>query len=288
VSSNKLLACLSRADSGLLAPHLCIVELPFGTQLQASNKRVTQVYFLDSGIASIVAKNGRPIEVGMIGREGMTGITLLLDSNDPVPHEIYMQVAGRGQRLSASALRKAISESDTLHRVLLRNVHKFLAQITQTAMANGRNKIEERLARWLLMAHDRTDGDDLVLTHEILAVMLGVQRPGVTTAMRELVGKGLISHRRALVTIIDRQGLEETANGSYVRRYSRLSCNSFVRAWTSSNSPTLLMAITAWSAKVCRRAICLSKNGCTRTRGSPVCWPMTERGRANRSYLHSG
>jgi CRP-like cAMP-binding protein len=88
-------------------------------------------------------------------------------------------------------------------------------QTTQTALANGRSKIEERLARWLLMAHDRLDGDDVPLTHEFLAVMLGVRRSGVTTALLELERKGLIAHRRSLITIPDREGLEESCNGTY-------------------------------------------------------------------------
>lgn len=217
MSSNKLLARLSRADLQLLAPHLETMELPVRKQLHARNKRIEHVYFLDSGAASVVANGKRPIEVGMIGREGMTGISLVLGNDERAPHETYMQIAGRGRRLSAERLRQGLEESPGLQRVLLRYVQAFLAQTTQTALANGRSKIEERLARWLLMAHDRIDGNELVLTHEFLAVMLGVRRSGVTTALQELERKGLISHARALVTILDREGLEEATDGSYVR-----------------------------------------------------------------------
>jgi CRP-like cAMP-binding protein len=104
----------------------------------------------------------------------------------------------------------------TLHQVLLRYVHAFLTQTTQTAMANGRGKIEERLARWLLMAQDRVGGNELKLTHEFLAVMLGVRRSGITTALQELERKGLIVHRRTIITIADREGLEESSNGAYL------------------------------------------------------------------------
>ena len=126
-----------------------------------------------------------------------------------------MQMAGVGRRLSAAKLREAIAARPALHLVLLGYVHTFLAQTTQTALANGRSKIEERLARWLLMAQDRIDGDELALTHEFLGIMLGVRRSGVTTALQELEKKGLIAHRRSRVTIMDRQALEESSNGSY-------------------------------------------------------------------------
>jgi CRP-like cAMP-binding protein len=215
MSSNKLLARLSRVDARLLEDHLEPVELPVRKQLQARNKKVDWVYFLDSGVASIVANGPRAIEVGMIGCEGMTGTSVVLGNGDRVPHETYMQIAGRGRRLPATKLREAIAKSTTLHQVLLGSVHSFLTQTTETALANGRGKIEERLARWLLLAHDRVDGDDLVLTHEFLSIMLGVRRSGVTTALQELERKGLIAHKRSRITILDRAGLEESSNGSY-------------------------------------------------------------------------
>jgi CRP-like cAMP-binding protein len=216
MASNKLLARLPRADLRLLEDDLETVELPVRKQLQTRNRRIEHVYFLDSGIASIVANGDRAIEVGMIGREGMTGIPVLFGNADRVPHDTYMQIAGRGQRLAAPKLRKAIAASLSLHQALLTAAHLFLVQMMQTALANGRGKIEERLARWLLMAHDRIDGDEIVLTHEFLAIMLGVRRSGVTTALQELERKGLIAHRRSVVTVLDREGLEEGSNGCYI------------------------------------------------------------------------
>jgi CRP-like cAMP-binding protein len=146
----------------------------------------------------------------------MTGVSVLLGNGDRVPHEVYMQIAGGGQRLSAGALREAIAAITSLHQALLSYVHVFLMQTTQTALANGRSNIEERLARWLLMAHDRVDGDEIALTHEFLSVMLGVRRSGVTIAVEELQRKGFIAHRRSLITIVDRKGLEDSSNGTYV------------------------------------------------------------------------
>jgi CRP-like cAMP-binding protein len=216
VSSNRILARLSRADFRLLEPHLEPVELPVRKQLEARNKRVEQVYFIESGVASVVA-NGegeRPIEVGIIGREGMSGLSVVMGSNDRTPHETYMQMVGKGQRIAAGVLREAISQSATLQQALLRYAYAFMIQTTQTALANGRSKIEERLARWLLMAADRVDGE-LVLTHEFLATMLGTARPGVTVALQELERAGLIAHKRGVITILDREALENHSNGAY-------------------------------------------------------------------------
>jgi CRP-like cAMP-binding protein len=214
-SPNHILSRLSQADLRLLGPHLQAVDLPLRKMLAARNKRVAQIYFIESGFASVVANGGQEIEVGLIGREGMTGISVALGSADRAPHETYMQMAGSGQRMEADALRKAIAASTSLHQVLLEYVHHFMIQTTQTALANGRSKIEERLARWLLMAHDRADGDDLPLTHEFLAIMLGVRRSGVTIALQELERKGMVAHRRSVITIVDREALEHSANGTF-------------------------------------------------------------------------
>jgi CRP-like cAMP-binding protein len=180
------------------------------------NKRVEHVYFPESGIVSVVANGQHTIEIGIIGREGMSGVSLVLGDNEKSPYETYVQIAGHGQRISASNLRAAIEASGTLHKELLKYANSFLIQTTQTALANGRHKIEERLARWLLMAHDRMDGDEVPLTHEFLGVMIGTSRPGVTIALQELERRGWLTHRRGTVTIIDRDGLVQASNGAYV------------------------------------------------------------------------
>ena len=214
MSPNRILSRLSSDDFGLLEPHLEAVNLPLRKQLEARNKPVEQVYFLESGIASVVANGQREIEVGLIGREGMSGLSVVLGSDDNPTNETYVQIAGTGQRMAVGNLREAIGASVTLHQVMLRYAHTFMVQTSQTALANGRSKIEERLARWLLMAADRVEGE-LALTHEFLAIMLGVRRSGVTTALQELERTGLIAHRRGFVTILDREGLEEGSNGTY-------------------------------------------------------------------------
>ena len=213
---NQVLSRLSATDFGLLASHLEAVALPIPRQLERRNKAIEHVYFPDSGFASVVA-NGqeeRSIEVGLIGREGMTGVAVVLGT-DRSPHETFMQLAGDGWRLPADRLRRAQEMSATLSRQLLRYAHLFLVQTSQTALSNGRSKIDERLARWLLMAHDRADSDQLKLTHDFLATMLGVRRPGVTVALNLLERQGLIRVKRGVISLVDRKGLEELSNGAY-------------------------------------------------------------------------
>jgi len=217
MSPNRILSRLSRPDFALLKPHLQAVDLPVRKQLEDSKKRIDHVYFIESGLASVVANShGISIEVGIIGREGMTGLPILL-GYDRAQHETFMQLAGNGLRISAADLRHADMASDTLHRAMLRYVHAFLQQTTTTALANGRSKTEERLARWLLMAHDRVDGNDLHLTHEFLGMMLATHRPGVTIAVQALERAGFISARRSYITILKRKALEKYSNGAYVQ-----------------------------------------------------------------------
>jgi CRP-like cAMP-binding protein len=213
-SENRILAHLSAEDFALLASHLTPTDLPLRKQLEAINKPIEHVYFIEKGFASVVANgHGRGVEVGLIGREGMTGLAVIM-ATDRSPHETYMQLAGAGQQMAAAHLSEMMDKSSTLRRALLNFGHTFLVQTASTALANSRSKIEERLARWLLMASDRA-GQGLNLTHEFLAIMLGVRRPGVTIAMSFLEGRGLIHTQRRVISILDREGLEGAANGAY-------------------------------------------------------------------------
>jgi CRP-like cAMP-binding protein len=216
-SKNRVLARLVRADLALLRPHLTPVDLPVSTQLETTNARIDSVYFIERGFASVVADGPgkRSIEVGIIGREGMTGLAQVL-GHDRSTHETYMQAAGSAQRISAAHLRKAMDQSVRLHRSLLRCAHAFLIQTAQTAVANGRSKPEERLARWLLMANDRLGGTEVPLTHRFLSVMLGVHRPIVTLTVQTLERKGLVRAGRQVITIVDRNGLVKMSNGAYL------------------------------------------------------------------------
>ncbi|HET9394450.1 MAG TPA: Crp/Fnr family transcriptional regulator, partial [Nitrospiraceae bacterium] len=216
LAGNKLLSRISTRDLKVLTRHLKAIDLPLRKRLETSGRPIDQVYFLESGFASVVA-NGTPadrVEVGMIGREGKTGLAVVIGT-DRSPNDTYMQNAGKGLSMPAAELVKAMRSSTTLRSSLLLYAHAFLVQATQTAKANGRSKIEERLARWLLMAHDRLENDDLVITHEFLSVMLGVRRPGVTVALSFLEKAGLIATDRGVISIIDRAGLKRAATGAY-------------------------------------------------------------------------
>ena len=213
---NRLLKAMSSDDFARLQPSLQLTDLPLQQMLIVPNERVQYLYFLEGGVSSITARdaNGR-VEVGMVGWEGLVGAVPILLGSDRVPHDHFMQHAGEGFRIGADALLAAVDVSPPLRRLLLRYVQTELVQTRQTAYVNGSYTIEARLARWLLMCHDRVDGDDLLLKHEFLSMMLGVQRSGVTLALQNLEGAGRIKGRRGRITVIDRELLEALAGGSY-------------------------------------------------------------------------
>jgi CRP-like cAMP-binding protein len=215
-SPNQLLSALSQADFALLEPYLEPAGLPLRRNLEEPSKPIKHVYFPEAGFASVVATStrARQIEVGIIGREGMTGINVVM-GGDRSPHATYVQVAGQAQRIKTERLRRAMQEGASLRECLLRYAQAFMIQTAHTALANGRARLEQRLARWLLMAQDRLGGNELPLTHEFLALMLSVRRAGVTIAMHLLERKGLVNPRRGLVVVADRAGLVAMANGLY-------------------------------------------------------------------------
>ena len=209
-TGNQVLTSLAPSDFALLRPHLEKIELPLRRQLELRNRPIEHVYFLESGLGSMVISAGanHNIEVGIIGREGMTGLTILLDVDRPT-YETFVQTAGTAQRIATVKLREALDKSPALHRSFLRYAHTLVLQMAYTALANGRYKIEERLARWLLMAGDRAGGAPLHLTHEFLALMLGARRAGVTVALSEFQKRGVVKARRGVIAIVDRAALQE-------------------------------------------------------------------------------
>jgi CRP-like cAMP-binding protein len=215
-SRNRLLAVLSHADRELLAPSLEVIELDARQVLEAPSDPVRHVYFVESGLVSVVGTTepDHRIEVGMVGYEGMTGLCIVL-GDDRSANETVVQSSGSAMRLPTEALRDLMKVSRSLTTTLLRYVNVFMVQGSQTALANGRGRLDERLARWLLMWHDRVLADELIITHEFLALLLGVRRQGVTVALHELEGKGLIRSTRSHVRVLDRDGLQKAANGFY-------------------------------------------------------------------------
>jgi CRP-like cAMP-binding protein len=217
-TANLILASLSSADLELLTPHLQPVELKLRQRLEHAHRKIKSVYFIEAGLASVIThgqgNRDRQAEVCLIGREGMTGIAVVLGM-DRARTDTFMQIAGAGQCISVADLRYAIARSASLASALLRCVYQYIVQAEETALANAKGRIEERLARWLLMAHDRLGAPDLHLTHEFLSLMLGTRRAGVTSAINELETKGVITAVRRCITIRDREGLEEFAGGLY-------------------------------------------------------------------------
>jgi CRP-like cAMP-binding protein len=236
-TGNQILASLAAADLALLKPDLESVELPLRRQLELRGRTIEHIYFLDCGLASMVVSAGanHNIEVGIVGSEGMTGLPVLLGTDRPV-HETFIQTAGHGWRITSEKLNAAIERSPSLHRCLLRYAHTLVTQMAYTALANGRYKIEERLARWLLMVQDRADGNSIRLTHEFLALMLGARRAGVTAALSDFQKRGVLRVVRGCITVQNRGALEEAANGSYgipEAEYQRL----FITRAVTTQSP---------------------------------------------------
>jgi CRP-like cAMP-binding protein len=215
-STNRLLAVLSAGDRALLSEGAEEVSLEMWQILETPRQRIAHVYFPTSGLVSVVGTNfgSERIEVGMAGYEGMTGLAVVL-GHDRSSNETVVQAAGDALRIPSALVRQAVKASPTLRGTLLRYVHAFMMQASQTALANGRARLNQRLARWLLMWHDRLRTPHLTVTHEFLALLLGVRRQGVTVALHELEGQGLIKGTRNLVTILDRPGLCRLAGGFY-------------------------------------------------------------------------
>ncbi len=214
---NMLLAALPAAEQESLEKQLQRVELPRREQLEQPNKAICEIHFPENGIVSIVAPGapkGDPVEVGIIGREGMTGLALI-HGDDRFPYSSYMQVAGSGYVLPADDLRGLMQRCPEAQRIFLAFAQCFMLQIAETAVANARASIEERLARWLVMAHDRMSGQEIPLTHEFLSLMMGARRPGVTEAMHALVRKGFIESRRGVITVVNRAALVKHAGRYY-------------------------------------------------------------------------
>jgi CRP-like cAMP-binding protein len=223
---NKLLKCLSPADFELLAPDLEHTSFALRDQIESPDRAIKSALFVEDGIASIVAKSpeGGDIEIGLVGFDGMTGTALVLGGNT-TPLSVYIQLPGSGYRIAADKLLAAIAQSASLQLVFLKYTQAMVVQTATTALVNGQADARTRLARWLLMVHDRTSGHDLYLTHEFMAVMLGMRRPWVTETLHSLEGAGHIRATRGKVTIMDRAGLLAEANGFYgvaEREYQRL------------------------------------------------------------------
>jgi CRP-like cAMP-binding protein len=216
LSPNLLINSLSSADRAWMIPKVTRISLSLRQCLETAHKKIDAVYFIESGLASVVARKvgGSSVEVGLFGRDGMTGASLSQGDTES-PFECFTQMSGTALKLRAEDVVERLAESETFTDVLMRYARTLGIQTTYTALANAQVRLEERLARWLLMAHDRIDGDNFSITHEFLAMMLGSHRPAVTVALQMLEGKLLIKSTRGEIHIRDRTGLIAMTQGTY-------------------------------------------------------------------------
>ena len=230
-SPNRLLSALPTAALEALRPRLERVELQQREALFEPDKPIPFVYFPVTTVVSLtnVLHDGGTVEIGTSGREGMAGLPVFL-GDDAGTMRAFAQVPGTALRIEAAAFAELSKGPGPLHALMLRYTQAFLTQVVQTAACNGAHLVEQRCARWLLMTHDRVDGDEFPLTHEFLAFMLGVRRAGVTLAMGGLQDARLVRYVRGRVTVTDRAGLErascecyQVVRAQYERRFGNVA-----------------------------------------------------------------
>lgn len=223
---NILLATLPAADFSLLSPHLEPVDLPRGAILVEPGVPMALAWFPEDGVGSIVAVSpeGHRVEAGLFGRDAVVPGSVILGVDD-IPYQLIVQIPGRGHSIPVPALRAALDQSPAMRRLFGHYLQTLNTQTAYTALSNAIHQVDKRCARWLLMVHDRVEGDDIQMTHEFMSLMLAVRRPSVTTALHVLEGNRLIRADRGWLTIRDRVGLEQFAGDSYGRsedEYRRL------------------------------------------------------------------
>jgi CRP-like cAMP-binding protein len=214
--SNQLLASLHQADFELVRPHLRSVEMEQGAVLAAAGAKLSHVYFPHSGVISLIVRLaiGHTVETAMIGRDSVFGGSTALDGNVAM-NDAIVQMAGEASILDVQELRLAARQSESFRTALIRHEQALLAQTQQSVACNASHRVEARLSRWLLRAHDLSDGDTLRLTHEFLSQMLGVRRASVTEVAIALEGAGLVHRRRNSIQIANLDGLRASSCECY-------------------------------------------------------------------------
>jgi CRP-like cAMP-binding protein len=223
---NQLLAVLPDAIWARWLPHLESVDMPLGRVLYEPGGPVAQVYFPTSSIVSLlyVMEDGASAEIALVGRDGLVGVSVFLGGETTTRHAI-VQSAGQGYRLRARFLLQEFESAGPVLHLLLRYTQALIAQMAQTAACNRHHTLDQRLCRWLLMSLDRLPSNELVMTQELIANMLGVRREGVTEAAGHLHDAGLIRYHRGHITVLDRAGLERRSCECYAalrKEYQRL------------------------------------------------------------------
>jgi CRP-like cAMP-binding protein len=228
---NWLLRALPQDAFAMLGPRLRQIETPKGMTLFDAHQPPPFGYFFESGLGSVIAEvpSGQAVEIGLYGIDGFGGIPLVLKS-DHAPQRLEMQIGGSAWIVPAAELSAMLGDSPAVQTLMLRYVQFFMLQSAETCLANALRPIEERLARWLLMSHDRMPDDDVPLTQDYLAIMLGSARTSVTFTLGNLAQRGAIRTARGMVTIVDRPLLERIAGDGYgvpEREYNRLIAARF-------------------------------------------------------------
>ncbi|MHB1085744.1 MAG: Crp/Fnr family transcriptional regulator [Thiobacillus sp.] len=215
-SQNHLLAALPAAEFDALAVHLEWVAMPLGKVLCGSGEKLQHAYFPTTSIVSLhyVTASGATAETAGVGNEGVVGVSLFL-GGETTPSTAVVQTAGHAYRLEGHVLREAFNQAGLMQRLLLRYTQALLTQTAQTAVCNRHHSLEQQLSRWLLLTLDRLPTNELVMTQELVASMLGVRREGITEAAGNLQRAGLISYRRGHISVLDRTGLETHACECY-------------------------------------------------------------------------
>ncbi len=224
VVRSRLLNLLPPEELARLLPRLERFEVKARTVLMQADAPIKAVIFPERGVVSMInmLEDGTQIEVGVVGSEGFLGMPLLLGVPTS-PLEAMVQASGRMLRLPAAALPQALLDAPSLNGLLLRYLDAFQVQVAQSVACNSRHQIEQRLARWLLMTHDRVEGDWFEMTQGFLSTLLGVRRPGVTIAVGMLQRAGLVEHRRGQIRVADRAGLEAASCECYLQVQKRLA-----------------------------------------------------------------
>jgi len=222
---NHLLAALPDADWGRWSPQLQATEMSLGKVLYEPGQALGHVYFPTTAIVSLlyVMENGESAEIAVVGNEGLVGISLFM-GGETTPSRAVVQSAGLGYRLPARALKREFERAPVLH-LLLRYTQALITQMAQTAACNRHHTLDQQLCRWLLLSRDRLQGDELIMTQELIANMLGVRREGVSEAALNLQRAGLIRYKRGHITMLDRLGLERRCCECYEvvkKEYARL------------------------------------------------------------------
>ena len=223
---NRLLAALPEKNYQALLPLLERVQLPLGMALYESGAKQAHVYFPTSSIVSLlyVLEDGASAEIAITGNEGLVGIALFM-GGETTPSRAVVQSAGEAYRLKAAVLKEQFERGGELQHLLLRFTQALITQMTQTAVCNRHHAVHQQLCRWLLLSLDRLPGNQLVMTQELIANMLGVRREGVTEAAGKLQAEGLIEYSRGRITVLDRDQLEANVCECYSvvkREYDRL------------------------------------------------------------------